>query len=179
MFLYWVCCDRVHFLHSSLVWCCRLVIKTVLVTDQCFSYCWASRPSLFPTASLKASRLELGKKLGTDLARKVDPSWPKGYPIPHVVVLSNKILGKEGRKRKWGTFIVRTHSLKALLSRGWLDTCWWEAVNMEFLPYSRVRASQWPGGAWLPSRANPQSSFVTTQTKSAASSLLGGNVFIQ
>lgn len=38
----------------------------------------------------------VGKMLGGDTAGTADPNGPKGYPIPHNVVLSNKSYGAGG-----------------------------------------------------------------------------------
>jgi len=42
------------------------------------------------------SRLGVQKKLGGDTVRTADPNQPKGYSIPHNVMLSNIKRGEEG-----------------------------------------------------------------------------------
>lgn len=40
-------------------------------------------------------RLQGAKDMGGERARTTDLDWPKGYPIPYDVMLSNKPAGKE------------------------------------------------------------------------------------
>lgn len=51
-------------------------------------------------AATPVRRLGRHKKLGEDTARTADPKWPKGYPIPHGTVLSNKCWSKKGWRGK-------------------------------------------------------------------------------
>ena len=82
--------------------CFVLVAKKVLITPQCFGYCWAvltqhqGRLSNIPLPSpSKACRQGVGKILGGNTTRKADPNWPV---IFHAIwhLLSDKIQVKGG-----------------------------------------------------------------------------------
>ena len=81
-----------------IVLCFVLVARKVLMTHQCFGYCWAVLPQhqgcLANIAPL-TSRLGVGKILGGDIARTADPNWPKGYSIPYDICSEIKAKRKE------------------------------------------------------------------------------------
>lgn len=58
--------------------CFALVLKTVLITQGCFCYCWAvltqsqSFSASHPTSA--AGRLGIHRKLGGDAIRRADPN---------------------------------------------------------------------------------------------------------
>ena len=86
--------ELIFFIIARMGLCFGFVLKTVLMFSGTFllllsSAYTESRPSLLLTAP-PARRLGMHKKLGGDTAGTADPNWPKGYPIPYVVVLSNK-----------------------------------------------------------------------------------------
>lgn len=61
--------------------------------------CTASRPSLFPALPSHypaVGRLDMGKKLGRDMAVAADPNWTKEYSMPYSVMISNGLEEKRG-----------------------------------------------------------------------------------
>lgn len=75
-----------------------------------------------------------------DIDRTADPTWPKGYPIIHGVVVSNTKNTKLRKRRRGGHSLLRHLSSKAttmhteaLLPSKCLDIiCWWEVENNFF-----------------------------------------------
>ena len=104
--------DRVNFLHSNQYGAVfRVVTKTVLITQQCFHYCWAVLADhqgflffwLFP---LSTTRLGVGKKLEGNTGRTADLNWPKGFSMLDDNILNVKncregFLGKQPLLREW------------------------------------------------------------------------------
>ena len=80
--------------------CFGFVLKTVLIMQWCFSYCWAlltQHWGLFCSSHCPAREYaRVHRKLGGDTAGTADPNWPKGYPIPYDIMLSNKTRGEVG-----------------------------------------------------------------------------------
>lgn len=87
--------DGVNFPRAALrVLCSALTAGKVLIThQQCLHYCWEelAQHQLCPTFSF-TSRLVVGKILGDNMARTVDPNWPKGDSIifQTMCLLSNR-----------------------------------------------------------------------------------------
>lgn len=132
--------DEVNFLHISLcadlfwIWDWNCVDDTVvfwMLVNCAFA-------ALMLCFSLPAvSKLMVGKRLAGNTTGIADPRWPKGYSIPHGVMVSNKIRWVLGRMRwmiaptsldgwwdlgcfsfpffTWYFFFTSTHKLFSLL----------------------------------------------------------------
>lgn len=93
---------RANFLHSRLylVLCFGFVLKTLLIIQECFSYCWAvlieSRPFSVSHSTPPASRLGIPKDLEEDRSTIANPYRPQGYSIPQGVILRKKKPGARG-----------------------------------------------------------------------------------
>jgi len=101
-----------------------------------------SRPFLLLTPPVGG--LGVHKKLGGDTSGTADPNWPKGYPTPYDVILSNNQLGKEEGRRDhsewWHLSSQVTVMLDgALLSCRWLNTCL-PVGSSEWIPYFALLA---------------------------------------
>ena len=93
-------------------------------------------------ASLPASRLRLGKRLGGAAARTADPSWPRGNPLQHCAHQDK--LGEGGRREgrsEWWCVSSRVTVVcdKALLSWRCLNTCL-PMGSWEWIPYFALLA---------------------------------------
>ena len=81
--------ELIFFIAAHLWLCFGSMTKTVLITQGCFSYCWAvlTQHQVFCFFSLSgaappASRLGVHKKLRGDTTEAADHDWPKGYFRP-------------------------------------------------------------------------------------------------
>ena len=125
---------------ALIVLCSVLVARKVLITHQCFGYCWAvlaQHQGCLSNIPPLTSRLGVGKILGGDTARTADPNWPKGYSMPYDVCSAIKA---RRRRNKGGAFVylclssgaTATHT-ETLLPRKRLDIAfWWEVENKVF-----------------------------------------------
>lgn len=95
--------ELIFFTAARMVLCFIFAIKTVLITQQCFTCCWAvlarGQGLLFLTLPPPQSRLGLGKRLGGHTARTADLNRLQKYSIPYNVMLSNKTGSGEGGRR--------------------------------------------------------------------------------
>lgn len=76
--------------------CFVTVATKVLITHQCFGYCWAvlhSISNVSPTFS--HSYPPLGWIFGGHIASTADPKWPKWYSIPYDACSTNKRYDKK------------------------------------------------------------------------------------
>lgn len=60
--------------------CCRMVL--ILSQGVFYLSCYSG-----------SEELTMSKK---DTVKTADPNWPKGYAVPHGVILNNKSWGKDG-----------------------------------------------------------------------------------
>ena len=77
-------------------------MKTMLITHQCFSWCWVvlTLVKTFPASQAPLGAQEAGTGGGT--AKRADSNWPKGYSISCDIMPSILIGGKmagEGSSR--------------------------------------------------------------------------------
>lgn len=75
------------------------VVKTVLITQRLFHYCWAELTGVkafsVPHTALQGNSMVLQKRLGRDTGGIADPNGPKGYSIPYSIMVSSKRWGKK------------------------------------------------------------------------------------
>lgn len=101
---------------AGMVLCFEFVTKTVLMTHQCFDYCWAVLAQcqhylLFQLPPQPVNRIGVYKKQGGSTTRTANPKWPNGYSMPYVIISSKTerkgILGKVAIARRlardWST----------------------------------------------------------------------------
>ena len=86
--------EIIFFTAASMGLCFGFVLETVLITQGCFSSCWAGLRELRPFLPLTPPQQQAGggggghKGLGGEMAGTADPNWPKGCPTPYGVRLS-------------------------------------------------------------------------------------------
>lgn len=82
------------FITDCMMLCFWFVSKTVLIKHWWLSCCWTVltlSQGLFITHSAQpVCSLGMHEKLRGDITGTADLNWPKGYPIPYYVILSNK-----------------------------------------------------------------------------------------
>lgn len=85
------------------IWYCGVLARTVLITHQCFGYCWIVLTQYqtflisFPSSLRPISRVGMAKELKGNTAKPNDPKWPKAYSIP-VTLCSLRKSGGRGRR---------------------------------------------------------------------------------
>ena len=125
--------ELIFFIVLHVMPCFGFVTKTVSIKHWYLTYCWAVLTQCLTTSS--ASRLEVHKKLGWDIAETADPNWWKGYSIPYDVMLSNKGWGKAGEKRGLS-------ELWCLPSQE--TVTWWSPTRFEITKhYLPIGISEW------------------------------------
>lgn len=91
---------------AHILLCSALVVRTTVISHQCFVYWWAVL-----TQHQDCFSKPMGGRLGAgggDIAREADLNWPKGYSIPCSVTLNNKCRKREGERK---TLIMKTSGL--------------------------------------------------------------------
>lgn len=84
--------ELIFFLETCMMLCSGCMMKTTLIAHQCFSCCravLAQNPGPFCFSHCQQGA-EGHRELRGDAASTADLNWPKGWPTPHGIVLSNK-----------------------------------------------------------------------------------------
>lgn len=100
------------------------VTKTVLITYQCFGYCWvmfAEHPGFFFFSALPSQWLDCRCPRNWEVAKSGQlrqGHWWKGYLMPYEAMLSNKSLGQRRRKKVfWPCSDLLKNSVSLTLNR--------------------------------------------------------------
>lgn len=97
---------------------CDSTLMVLVVEEKCFH----KGKDFSAHSALPVSR--------QDQARVVDPDWPKGYAVPHGIMLSNKSWGKEGGRRGHSKFPKKPLCMMRFCpGNSWTPACWWEVLN--------------------------------------------------
>lgn len=110
---------------SNLGLCLGSMSEIVLITQGCFSYCWADpRPFLPLILPHQWTAWGLHSKMEENTAGMADPNWAKGCSIPYDVMLSNK---SQVEKKEEGRHSVLWHlssHVTVMCDGAWLPWGW-------------------------------------------------------